>query len=350
MSLARRARVEFALAGVDISEELNADLLSFSFTDETGGAADDLQVTLFDAEGRWLNWLGAAGAAEGMNNAKTTRAAAKLLLFDEERYGGANAREIDCGTFEIDTISFQNSETTVKATSLPYMDTLRDSKVNRLWEKVTLKAVAAEIAEKNGLALFWDLDPDPSYESLAQEYQSDAAFLNAQCVKAGAILKASDGKLIIVEESTLEQQDAAFDLRREDRGAASVSFSTNLLDGYFRSCHVTSSDGKANASVEATFVAPGAPADGKILEVREKAASVGEALRLAQKRLREKNKSEFKATVTAPCDERYIAGVCVNVSGWGLFDGKYIIQQARHAISGGKTTTTAQMRKCIEGY
>lgn len=94
-------------------------------------------------------------------------------------------------------------------------------------------------------------------------------------------------------------------------------------------------DPTSKKTFEATYTAPNAKTDGngQVLEINEKVSSNGEAKTLAEKRLREKNSQEFKASFNLAGDTRLVAGITVKVEGFGAFDGKYIIETASHSVS-----------------
>ncbi len=54
-----------------------------------------------------------------------------------------------------------------------------------------------------------------------------------------------------------------------------------------------------------------------------------------------------------PCllvgDVGYVAGITVRVKGFGEFDGKYIVEQAVHTVTGGYKVQV-KLRRCLEGY
>mgnify|MGYP000853695874 FL=1 len=68
------------------------------------------------------------------------------------------------------------------------------------------------------------------------------------------------------------------------------------------------------------------------------------------KRLRQKNKGEFKASFKLTGDARLVAGITVQVSGYGAFDGKYIIETATHSVSKSGYKTDLTLRRVLEGY
>ena len=46
----------------------------------------------------------------------------------------------------------------------------------------------------------------------------------------------------------------------------------------------------------------------------------------------------------------YVAGVNLKIDGWGIYDGKYMIQSADHNISNGGYKVSLSLRKVLEGY
>ncbi len=107
-------------------------------------------------------------------------------------------------------------------------------------------------------------------------------------------------------------------------------------------------DTESGETIEATFTDE-TKKEGKTLEVKEQVKTKAEAEKLAKKRLREKNNGEYTMSVTLLGNPELVAASCVNVTGFGAFDGKYIITTATHDIGGGYTTTL-ELRRCLDGY
>ena len=70
---------------------------------------------------------------------------------------------------------------------------------------------------------------------------------------------------------------------------------------------------------------------------------------LAKCQLRQRNKGETTAEFTLVGDVDYVAGITVTVYGYGEFDGKYIVEQAQHSITGGYKVQI-KLRSVLEGY
>jgi len=68
------------------------------------------------------------------------------------------------------------------------------------------------------------------------------------------------------------------------------------------------------------------------------------------RRLRQKNRGEYKAEFTIVGDTRLVSGVTVELVKWGMFSGKYIIQTATHTVSSGGYVLTIKLRRVLEGY
>ena len=106
--------------------------------------------------------------------------------------------------------------------------------------------------------------------------------------------------------------------------------------------------GKKKEVVEATYTDPDKK-EGKTLEVREQVETIAEAQRLAKKKLREKNCKEWTGSFTVPGNLNLVAAVTVKLSGFGQFDGKYIITRASHSVGSGYQTSI-DVRRCLNGY
>lgn len=77
---------------------------------------------------------------------------------------------------------------------------------------------------------------------------------------------------------------------------------------------------------------------GQTLIVKKRVKSLAEAKELAERSLRTKNKNETVATfsVSIDMDNRlFNATTTFNIVGFGMYDGKYIIDKATHSISSG---------------
>lgn len=334
----------------DISADIMPYVKSISYRDVMSGQADDLQLTLEDRQGLWqAAWMPEIGAVLDVSLLTNSWASAESL-----------PAALRLGAFELDEITSGGypSEVQLKAVSVPFNNTLRGEDHTRSWEKAELKTIANDIAAAAGLSLYYATEDNPVIDRAEQTEQSDLSFLMALCGDYGLALKVSAGQLIVFDEAMYERAGAVITIVKPGtvynaeapfiylQAITGYSFVKKLRDVY-AACHVAYQQGKNKSVIEATFTAPGKI--GKTLQIKEQVETVADAERLAKKRLREKNREEVTGSLTLPGSFALMAGMTVNMLGFGEFDGKYIITEAQHNIGGGYTTSI-NVRRCLDGY
>lgn len=347
---ARRILTIIKYNNKDISADISKYLKSISYTDNLSGEADDLQITLEDKAGLWQStWMPEKGAL--------------LDVMLQQKYWqtlSALPQSLRLGLFEIDEITSSGypSEVQIKAVSVPDNNTLRGTEGSRSWEKAKLQVIANDIASAAGMSLFWDTEENPVLDRAEQTEQSDLSFLYAICKDKGLALKISDKKIIIFDEAKYEAEKAKITIvkpgtvYKKESGmkylfvGTGYSLRTKIRDIY-AACRVSYQQGSSKSNIEATYTAAGKK--GKTLQVNEQVESVAEALDLAKKRLREKNKDEVTGSLNMLGNFVLLSGVTVDLLGFGAFDGKYLITRASHDIGSGYTTNI-DVRRCLNGY
>lgn len=347
---ARRILTIIKYNNKDISADISKYLKSISYTDNLSGEADDLQITLEDKAGLWQStWMPEKGAL--------------LDVMLQQKYWqtlSALPQSLRLGLFEIDEITSSGypSEVKIKAVSVPDNNTLRGTERSRSWEKAKLQVIANDIASSAGMSLFWDTEENPVLDRAEQTEQSDLSFLYAICKDKGLALKISDKKIIVFDEAKYEAEKAKITIvkpgtvYKKESGmkylfvGTGYSLRTKIRDIY-AACRVSYQQGSSKSNIEATYTAAGKK--GKTLQVNEQVESVAEALNLAKKRLREKNKDEVTGSLNMLGNFVLLSGVTVNLLGFGAFDDKYLITRASHDIGSGYTTNI-DVRRCLNGY
>jgi len=342
----RRTEVEISFAGVDITSSIKPYLLSVTYTDNEEGEPDDLQIKIQDREGDWLqSWLGevidaAAGAGLTFSTALT------------QKYWG-NDSTLPSGEFELDSVSASGPPSTViiRGTSLSFSSAIRQTRKSKAWESYYLSGIASEIAGANGLNCMFESASDPFYERVEQRKTSDSAFLSRLCKDAGISLKATDGQIVLFDQTRYEAQAPVMTVRRgKEGGYISYTLGVGSADYQYGSCRVSYVDPGTGKSIEGTYSDSGEKT-GQCLEISAKVANVDEAKALAEKRLRLHNKLTRQITFSFPGTPALVAGVTIQLEDWGGWDGKYIIKQAVHTVSSTSGyTTKITARRCLEGY
>lgn len=263
---------------------------------------------------------------------------------------GKNA-VLDCGTFEIDSVDLSGPplKTTLKSTSIPYTSTLRMMKKSRNWEKISLKAITQQIANEAGLKMLYESSDNPEYDKKEQVQQSDIRFLQDLCHAEGKALKVTKLSIVVFDKQEYDGKPAVKTITYGSSDILSFRMTTKLTDAAYTSCHVSYTNTDKKQTIEYTYTPDSTVGTGQVLEVNERVANTQEAMRLAKKRLREKNAQEFTASFKMVGDVQLVAGIVVQLRGFQEFDKKYRVKSAKHSLTGGYTTDI-ELVQILEGY
>lgn len=290
-----------------------------------------------------------AGGSGGQSGAKPKLVSAVLVQKNWNDTG--KDLTLDMGTFEIDSVDMSGppDKVTVKSTSIPYTSKLRMEKKNKAWEKISLKGIGQEIAGKNGLKLMYEASDNPTYKRKEQIQTSDIKFLQNLCHAAGMALKVTTLTIVIYDAAEYDRKPAVRTFKKGSGDIISYKMGTKLTDTAYTSCHVSYTDPDSKETIEYTYTPDSKTGTGQTLEINEKVNSKEEAVRLAKKRLREKNTQEYTASLTVVGDVSLVAGITVKLKGFQQFDKKYKVKQAKHNLLNGYTVDLS-LKQVLEGY
>ena len=338
---ARRPKLRLLYENTDISKEVGQDLVAFSWTDKSAKEADDLQVTLHNLHGLWNgSWMPAKGA----------KLIASITVRNWERKG--DNRTLPCGTFEIDEIDVfgkPENQVTIKAVSTPVKSKIRGTAKTRAWEAVKLSEIAGDIAKGAGLALIFELKNDPEYDRRDQMEETDLSFLQSLCTDCGASLKVTHDRVVVFDEQEYEGKASVLTLTPEDVITWNIK---SKITGVHKACKVSYHDPETNEDLEFLYN-PGLKVheddeNDHVLQINQRCKSLKEAEELAKKTLRDGNKYEMAGSFTKMGDLRIVAGVCIDLKGFGRLDDKYIVDSTTHTVGAGYVTT-AEIRRVLAG-
>ncbi|MDE7055370.1 MAG: hypothetical protein K2O84_11275 [Oscillospiraceae bacterium] len=351
-NLARRTAVEVAFSGVDITKSIRPYLKAFTYTDNEADKADDIQIQLHDRDSIWMEkWL-----VEAIEAASAAKLNIDAVIVRENWLGDGKDVVLPCGDFELDNVVLSGppATITIKSTSLPFSAPVRQTKKNNAWENTTLSAIANERAGANGMRCMYLSANDPFYKRVEQVDASDIDFLSRLCHDAGISLKATSSILVFFDQVAYEAKSSVITIEKGAAGGyTKYKLDVGAADSQYASCRVSYVDPASGKCIEATAKIEDYNADAKNnqqLEVTAKVSSKDEAKTLAEKHLRLHNKYSKSATFTLPGNPALVAGVTVELKGWGAFDGKYIITQAVHTAGKSGYTTQIKLRLVLEGY
>lgn len=332
---ARHANYKIEIDGVDVTGDVTSFVEAFSYTDYSADKADEISLQLDNTDGRWSkDWQ----PDKGIN------IRAQINVFG----GGLPAQYLYCGTFSIDEIesSWPPSVVQVKAISSPVTTALRREMKTATFENRTLKSIAQDVAANAGLELFFDASVNPSYKRRDQKAKSDLSFLQTLCKKEGLSLKITDTQIVIFEEAKYEKLESIGTIDFHKSLVSSWRFKNQSHETY-DSAKVSYHNAETKETSEYIWQDEKVSGTKQTLEVNERVESSGEAERLAKNKLREKNKKEKTGSISLAGNVNLVAGACVNLTGFGSFDGKYFIEQAQHTFSSAYKTDI-EIRKVLD--
>ena len=305
---ARYAEVVIIYEGVNITRDIAPYLLNFTYTDNASDKADDISFSLEDRERLWMNdWFPTKG----------DKIRASIVIHDWE--AANQTQSLPCG------IS--------KLVAKP----MRQEKHTKAWENVKLSTIAGDMANKNGLQLFWDSKKDPLFDRRDQIETSDLEFFSGLARDYGVAVKVTDTQLVCYDEEEYEEHSPVGELSYGDKKLINWSFSSKT-SGTYKSAKVQYHDPVKDETFEAEEDDDAVEGTGRTLEINQKADTPSDAQKIAKEKLRKANRREITGNITLMGDLRFVGSSNVKISGFGAFDGVYSIEKATHSVSSSYTT------------
>ena len=370
---ARHAAGSLVTGGIDILGALESgNVLSFSYTDNTSDKADDFSVEIADPQRTWMaSYLPKKGS----------EVQAVIKVFNWTIPG--DSREFDCGTFFIDEIDYAGPPNVVgiKATSIPVATGIKSTKKYRFWEDQPIQAIATQIAGEHGLSLVWDVAKMvmAKLPRVDQVETPDLEFLRDLAKDWGIKLKIFNRKLIMYSEEEYEARGPVYTLRYGASAILSYQFKS-VLNDMFAEGKIAYMSNASGELIEGKFTPPEPPpteaveenneivpeengggegdgGGGALREIAsgvdyssENAAAAQAATQKAKNKLREHNKWEKEAEFVIVGDPGYLSGLCVQLVGFGIFDGQWFIDSSKHSISEEGYITALAMHMALKAY
>ena len=338
--LARRAYAEVIYQGVDITEQLGKDLLSFTFTDNASGSADDVSIAINDAKRKWIGkWAFEQGDTFKAN----------IVTVNWRKEG--ETRRLPCGIFMVDEPEYAGRPSVInlKGVSVPANSNFMHTKRSKVWKSITLKGIASDVANRYGMKLFFDGKKNPLLKKKEQSDLSDAAFLQETCENEGFSFKVTDQQIIIFNEKEYEEKKAVATFHEGSSTVSGYTFKPTLTNTGYAGVSLKYFDAKKKKLIEYLFSTCEIDKEkDKIYKLNKQVSDLEEAKRLAQSTLRKLNKKQVTATLELVGDTRLLAGCTIMLVGFGSFSGKYYIDKAVHSLVAFKTQL--ELHKVLGGY
>ena len=319
---------ELTIAGKNITQEVSVFLSSVEYIDKLEEESDEINIVLDDVSGLWQSdWYPQQGDALALKM-------------------GYPGNMLHCGEFEIDEIELrgQPDQLTVKALATAISKDMR-TKNSRAYEKQTLKEIAQFIANKHGLKLVGDTSQLGGLPvgRKTQNNESDLAFLSRMCKQYGIIFSVRGDQLVFLNPENLENGDAIAKFNRSQ--LATYSFKDKTADT-FEAAVVSKRDIRTNSVPKWRVENNADPTQKAELVVGGRVENESQAKATADGALRDKNKDKLTGSFSTDGNPLLVAGVNVEMEGFGAFSGKWNIKESRHKIDiGSGYVTDVQIRK-----
>lgn len=344
----RRTRVLLTYEGKDITKEIDAYLLDFSYTDQDK-EGEDVQLTLENRDRIWLfDWFPKRGD-EIFPTIKM-----------ENATGEGEDYEIPCGRFLVDEITASGSPnvTKLKAVSHLMSESSTESR-SQSWEHIEFRALIGEIAKRNKMEAVFEIESAPFYDHVEQRQLSDMAFVKKLSEDRGFEVKVENKRLIITQEQFYEKREPVFTIRFPEKGKEIVEgdllevlsweFVQSSLSAY-EAAEVAYKDPKSGKTMKAKVQNDTEEKTlKKTLKVHQKVASEEEAKKLARQKLDGENKKIQRARFSVFALRPIAAKQVIAVKGWGGFDGKYLIMSVAHHVSNSGYTVDLECTRVNKG-
>lgn len=336
--IARKAGVSVDYNGINLKEVISNELVNtVTYNDNATDTIDDISIELKNTSKKWLSeWAPLKGDE------------IKFGIFTENWSSENDNHKLNCGIFIVDEIDYSGRPLiiAIKGLAIPkdieFTETLR----NRKWQNVSIKRLASDLVSKYNFDLVWDTNKNIIIESIEQSNVTDSSFLKDTCKKYGFSVKTYSNKIVIYHEGEYEKKTSVLKVKESDVESWNLKNTINDT-GYTEVVLKYSSDKYSGNEREFIYRLPGKKYS-KGLKINETVNNYAEAEFIAKAKLREKNKQEYTMNLQLKGNTKIVACNCIDLEGFGIFDGKYFIDKISHSLGGGYKVSM-DIHKVLEG-
>lgn len=297
----------------DITSDIAQYVLNLSYTDKVKGESDELEITLEDSDGRWMN---------GWYPDKK----AKLNLIIRQGY-----RQLDCGSFELDEVgtsgSTSGSTFTIKALAAGISKSMR-TKRSYAHEDKSLREIANTVAASLGLTLQGTVENIVLHRQ-HQYRETDLGFLNRIGSEYGYVFSVRGSNLIFTYYLDLENRAASLSLSKQQLTGWDLKDTTNKT---FKAARTRHHNPLSKEQVEYVESLPDETDSEDDLELHSRVENKQQAEAKTKHALHKANTAGVSGTVTTSGNLLLLSGNNVSLPDMGVLSGTYHIEESRHAI------------------
>jgi phage protein D len=318
----RSPRWVLVYQGVNITTDISAMVLSVSYTDYLSELSGEVEIVVEDHDRRWqAPWYPALG--DELNLA----------------IGYRGEELLPCGDFQVDQLELAGPPDTFTMRCLAAFITPAMRARNSIgYEGRTLLEIAQTVAEKYGLAVISAPDViDVAFARVTQKHETDLAFLKRLALEHDYDFTIRGSILVFYSRAALERLAPIETVSRPDLEGFEFRNRTHTT---YRSAEVTYQEmiSKSLIAQNAAATAPIPGAD--VLKVLSRCENGQQAILKAQAALHASNMFFVDASLTMPGSIEMASGSAIGLSGFGEFDGTYMVLIARHRLNRATGYTT----------
>lgn len=308
MKTVRKPTFRLVYTGVDITTDISDRCISLSYRDRHHGMADEVEVTLSDADGLWRDRIVPRGGERF----------AVAIGYEGEKL-------LDCGNFEVDEPEYGHERIILRGISTAVKSSLQRHR-SLHYTETTLSGIVQTIAKRNGLKVKGKMAAI-SFMTLNQN-ESDLAFLNNLAERYGFIIKVYTDTLVMMPYEEIERQEPVATLTLSD-----------LLDDWrivlnenkrYRECEVRYD--RKGFLFTATAVDKSIESDRVLIE-SDRCETASQAKARAKALLAAANREFVSGSFSTAGNILLCAGNNVRLSGLGALSGIYHIKESSHQIA-----------------
>ncbi len=300
--------------GTNITADIAPMVLSITYTDYLSELSGEVELAVEDHDRRWqAAWFPSLG--DQLNVAIGYRGEGLL----------------PCGDFQVDQLELAGPPDTFTMRCLAAFVTPAMRTRNSVgFENQTLLGIAQTIGEKYGLAVISTSDvTDIEFDRVTQKHETDLGFLKRLAVEHDYDFTVRGSLLVFYSRASLA---AVVPIRTVDRTNLKSFEFRNRSRRIYRGAQVTYQNPTTKSLIfqSAASSVPVATAD--VLKVISRCENGPQALLKAQAALDAHNMWIVEASLLLPGSIAMASGVTFELTGFGEFDGTYIVLAARHRL------------------
>lgn len=320
MEVARQAAIRVIWNNKNVTADVSPYLSSVNYTDREEGASDEATFVFDNSSGIWSEEL---YPTEGDTI---------------ELWMGYQNKLMNAGLFQVDEITLSGLPDVIeiKAISAGITKALR-TRNSKAFEESTLKQIALFYCHKHSLTLIdkSQMLGQINLERKTQENKTDLAFLAELAKEFGFLFSVKGNKMVFTSYYDLDNADAVRSIDKTE--LSGYTFTEKTFDTY-AGAELKQRNKKKGKVVSVKNIYSdwnGKPVTEDMLLVNGKAANAATAEAKVKGGLWNKNKFKQAGSLNnMEGDPELVAGMNVEITGFGMASGKYHIVSSAHTISG----------------